>query len=206
MRRYDEERDENGLSPRQKQILLLAAQGLTDRQIAAQVGLGEGTVRTYWERIRARLDARSRSEAIARSLGNEHRAALAELDRMRSLVANVPEFLWTAQPSGEVDYVNDWFAKFSGRSAQECLGEGCRKLMPEHESVASAIRWRTAQLTGQGYSALVHFLDAEGILRPHRISLTPLLDLGGKVMKWVGNAHAVDLPEPLVPSSDPKRS
>ena len=80
MRLDDGTKAEDGLSPRQKQILLLAAEGLTDRQIAARIGLGEGTVRTYWERIRGRLEARSRSEAIARSLGNEYKAAMAELD------------------------------------------------------------------------------------------------------------------------------
>lgn len=200
MRTPDGSKEED-LSPRQKQILLLAAQGLTDRQIAGEIGLGEGTVRTYWERIRARLDARSRSEAIARSMSNEYRDAMADLERMRTLLAAVPEFLWTAQPTGEVDYVNDWFAKFSGRETKEYLGEGCKLLMPEHETIGSAIRWRTAQMTGQGYSALVHFLDAEDVPRLHRVSLTPLLDLGGKIMKWVGSAHAV---EPIKPDTTPE--
>lgn len=194
MNPQDGTKTEDGLSPRQKQILLLAAEGLTDRQIAAQIGLGEGTVRTYWERIRGRLDARSRSEAIARSMEQEHRATTVELERMRILLAGIPEFLWTAQPSGEVDYCNDWFARYSGRPVKECLGSGCRLLMPENEGPASSLRWRTAQASGRGYSALVHFLDAEGVLRLHQISLTPLLDLGGKILRWAGSAHAANLP------------
>ena len=169
---------------------------MTDRQIAARIGLGEGTVRTYWERIRGRLEARSRSEAIARSLGNEYKAAMAELDRMRALMASVPEFLWTAEPTGEVDFVNDHFGRFSGRTVGECLGPGCRILMPENETTGSILRWRAAQATGRGYTALVHFLDAEGALRLHRISLTPLTEMGGKIIRWIGNAHSVEAPTP----------
>ena len=114
---------------------------------------------------------------------------------MRSILEGVPQFVWTAQPNGEVDYCNDWFAQYSGRSVQECLGGGCRLLMPENEVPGSTLRWRTAQATGRGYSALVHFLDAEGVLQLHQISLTPLYDLGGKILKWVGCGHAVELPK-----------
>lgn len=194
MRGDDAERSDEELSPRQRQILLLASEGKTDRQIALEIGLGEGTVRTYWERIRGRLDARSRSEAIARSLGNEHRAVVEELSRLRTLLSGVPEFLWTAQPSGEVDYCNDYFGRFTGRSVAECRGLGCRLLMPENEAIGSAIRWRNAQKEGRGYSALVHFLDCQGIAHLHRITLTPLRSSAGEVMKWVGNAHAIDPP------------
>lgn len=190
----EERTTDEELSPRQRQILILASEGKTDRQIALEIGLGEGTVRTYWERIRGRLDARSRSEAIARALGNEHRAALDELARLRTLLSSVPEFLWTAQPNGEVDYCNDWFGRYSGRTVSECLGLGCRLLMPENEAIGSAVRWRSAVREGRGYSALVHFLDAEGIARLHRITLTPLRSGAGEIMKWVGNAHAIDTP------------
>lgn len=195
MRYDDANKVDEDLSPRQKQILLLASEGMTDRQIALEIGLGEGTVRTYWERIRGRLDARSRSEAIARSLGNEYRAAMQELERMRTLLSGVPEFLWIAQPSGEVDFCNDWFGRYSGRTVGECVGAGCRVLMPEKEVLGSALRWRSAQALGQGYSALVHFIDSEGIPRLHQISLTPIRDLAGGICRWVGSGHAIDVPK-----------
>ena len=177
------------LSPRQRQILLLAAKGLTDRQIAGEIGLGEGTVRTYWERIRARLDARSRSEAIARVLSDEYRAAVEELTLMRTILMSLPQFVWTAEPDGRIDWTNDWFGRFSGRSVAEFLGAGCRSLMPDAEIAASAARWRLAQETNSAYEADVHFENEAGHLIPHRIRLQPLLDPGGAVYRWIGMAY-----------------
>ncbi len=200
--RGEAEGERGPLSPRQRQILLLAAEGLTDRQIAGRIGLGEGTVRTYWERIRARLEARSRSEAIARVLGDEYRSAMEELARMRAILTALPQFVWTAQPSGEVDWTNDWFGRYSGRSVAEFLRSGCRALMPEGEIAASAARWREAQRTGRGYEADVHFESETGLLIPHRIRLQPLFDPGGSVQSWVGLAYpailgALELLPPL---------
>lgn len=182
---------------------MLAARGLTDRQIAGEIGLGEGTVRTYWERIRARLDARSRSEAIARVLGDEYRAAVEELALMRTILMSLPQLVWTAEPNGAIDWTNDWFGRFSGRSVAEFLGAGCRTLMPDAEIAGSSERWRAAQETGKGYEADVHFEDEGGNLIPHRIRLHPLLDSGGGVYRWIGMAYpaifgAVELlPPPL---------
>ena len=53
-----------GLTLRQQQLLRLVAKGLTNKEIAAQLYLSEFTVRNHLIRIRKRLDARSRAEAV----------------------------------------------------------------------------------------------------------------------------------------------
>jgi DNA-binding CsgD family transcriptional regulator len=55
-------------TPREREILECAAQGLTDKEIAARLGISRETVATYWKRIRLRLDGASRTEAVARAL------------------------------------------------------------------------------------------------------------------------------------------
>ena len=183
--------DASGLSPRQLQILRLAAEGLTDRQIALRTGLSEGTVRTYWERIRTRLDAKSRSEAIARTLTQAYEGAMGELEALRALVGALPGFVWTARPDGAVEFCNDWFARFSGRTVAECLGAGCAILMPERELAAGAERWTRAVETGEGYSADVHFRAEDGTETPHRIHLRPLEITDGQVQRWLGTATPI---------------
>jgi DNA-binding CsgD family transcriptional regulator len=54
------------LTPRQLQLLRRVADGHTNRQIARDVGLSEGTVRKHLEHIRTRLEIGSRTEALAR--------------------------------------------------------------------------------------------------------------------------------------------
>jgi DNA-binding CsgD family transcriptional regulator len=54
------------LTPRQVELLRRVAQGKTNRQVARDLGLSEGTVRKHLENIYARLEVNSRTEAVAR--------------------------------------------------------------------------------------------------------------------------------------------
>lgn len=56
------------LSPREQEIALAAAQGLSDKQIAGELGVRISTVRTYWARIRRKLHAINRTHAVCLAL------------------------------------------------------------------------------------------------------------------------------------------
>jgi PAS domain S-box-containing protein len=61
---------ETSLGPREREILELAADGLVDKEIAARLHIKLATVRTYWERIRTKLNALNRTQAVL--LGMPH--------------------------------------------------------------------------------------------------------------------------------------
>jgi DNA-binding CsgD family transcriptional regulator len=50
--------------PRPLQVLAMAAQGLTDEQIAAQLFLTRNTVKTHLKRVYAQFGARDRAQAV----------------------------------------------------------------------------------------------------------------------------------------------
>jgi len=56
------------LTPRQVDILRLVAQGQTSREIAQELILSPGTVRTHVQRIIAKLSARDRTTAVVRAI------------------------------------------------------------------------------------------------------------------------------------------
>lgn len=58
--------DPAGLTPRQTDILRLLRQGLSNRDIAARLGVGEGTVKLHVSALLKRLGARNRTEAALR--------------------------------------------------------------------------------------------------------------------------------------------
>jgi len=62
---------DNPLSPREKQVLRLAADGAEPTEIAAQLGLSAGTVRNYLTQVIIKINARNRVDAvrIARDAG-----------------------------------------------------------------------------------------------------------------------------------------
>ena len=53
----------NKLSARETEVLGLAAEGLTDREIAGRLFISETTVRTYFERLMKKLNVKNRIEA-----------------------------------------------------------------------------------------------------------------------------------------------
>ena len=55
---------QQNLSPRETEVLDLAAEGLTDSQIAAKLYISENTVRTYFSRLLEKLHARNRVQAV----------------------------------------------------------------------------------------------------------------------------------------------
>lgn len=56
------------LSPREREVVRLACEGLVDKEIAVRLKIGVGTVKTHWERVRTKLHCRTRAQIIARLL------------------------------------------------------------------------------------------------------------------------------------------
>ena len=173
---------ERPLSKRQRQLVELVAQGLTDKEIALELGLSEGTLRTYWDRLRNRYQARSRSEIIAKVLTPIENDSIG-----RRILIKLPLYVWTARPDGYVDFCNEWFQTEAHVDAKDCIGQGCRILMPHNELHESELRWRRAKNSGKGYEAIVHFkCGCDGEYRKHKIRLTPLRNEDGEIIKWLG--------------------
>ena len=175
--------------------MLLAAEGLTDKEIALRTGLSVGTLRSHWDRMRARLGASSRGEVIARAAEDVRHALSSELDLLHRFLNERRTFVWTATADGLVDYVNDYFCRFSGLPREAVIGNGCNALMPPEEIEEGRRRWREAQRRGTGYRALVSFRAADGELIPHEIEIRPLEIVDGKVTRWMGAAYRA--PEPI---------
>ncbi len=68
--------------------MLLAAEGLTDKEIASRLGLSAETVGTYWRRILAKHNAASRTEVVAKVI--ELRAQ-GEKDKLEDLAQSFRE-------------------------------------------------------------------------------------------------------------------
>jgi DNA-binding CsgD family transcriptional regulator len=59
-----------GLTARERELVLLLRDGLTNQEIADRLVISTGTVRTHLENIFAKLGVHTRTAAVARALGN----------------------------------------------------------------------------------------------------------------------------------------
>lgn len=74
-----EEVKSNDPPKREEQVLVLAAGGMTDKEIALRLGISPDTVGTYWRRILAKYQAASRTEVVAKYTQQRAKAAVENL-------------------------------------------------------------------------------------------------------------------------------
>lgn len=60
--------DEQGLSPRELEILALLSEGITNKEIAVRLGISSETVRTHLGHIYEKLHVQGRTEAVSKYL------------------------------------------------------------------------------------------------------------------------------------------
>ncbi len=67
--------DQPSLSPREKEVLRLVGEGLTNKAIAERIIVSEGTVNTYVHRLLEKLHLKNRAEAIVYAMRHGSRTA-----------------------------------------------------------------------------------------------------------------------------------
>jgi DNA-binding CsgD family transcriptional regulator len=78
---------------REEQVLVLAAGGLTDKEIAQRLEISPDTVGTYWRRILGKYQANSRTEVVAKYMEERSQQAMQSLEYVNECLALVNEHL-----------------------------------------------------------------------------------------------------------------
>ena len=149
--------DETGnLSNRERQILLLAAKGLTDAGIAQKLGISVATVGTYWGRIRGKSGQHSRTELVANflrekvqhsidELRQENECLAAELESkskaidsakatlepLKRVLGGAPDAIMLINDQGIIEYANEQAESLFGYEHLELNGGSVKQLIPK---------------------------------------------------------------------------
>jgi PAS domain S-box-containing protein len=149
--------DEPGiLSNRERQILVLAAKGLTDAGIAQKLGISVATIGTYWGRIRGKHGQHSRTELVANfmrekaahsmaELREENERLVAELDKktkfvdsvkgtvelLKRVLSSAPGAIMLINDLGMIEYANEEAERLFGYNHLELNGQSVAVLVPK---------------------------------------------------------------------------
>gem|GEM_PF-1606015 len=183
--------------------------GLTDKEIAATLGISIHTVRTYWERIRDRIGKETRAEVIAEvSRRRSEDQALGELGRLiadadakraalEEILGLVPMLIWEMDHAGRFTYFNERFRAYVGSSADAITGktweEVFSKLVPAEFFEAVRKEATAAQVLATTFEREAPLRRAGGEYRWHLIRTVPIFGDSGEVTMVV--AAATDIHE-----------
>lgn len=148
--------DSSALSARERQILVLAAKGLTDAGIAQKLGISVATVGTYWGRIRGKNGQHSRTELVANFMREKAAHSLDELKRenerlseelsqkakamdsvkatvdlLKRVLSSAPDAIMLVNDQGIIEYANIEAERLFGYDHLELNGLSVKHLVPK---------------------------------------------------------------------------
>jgi PAS domain S-box-containing protein len=114
-------------------------------------------------------------------------------ERYRFLAEAQPDQIWTALPSGEVDYVNQRVLDYFGRSFQDQVSDGWTNGVHPDDLPRTIELWRQCLETGKPYENEVRLLRAaDETYRWHLVRAVPMRNRRGDVVKWFGSNTDID--------------
>jgi len=174
-------------------LRVLARQTMTQLQLRRNSNslaeLNQKLDREMVVRARAELE---RVELLTRE--QEARAAAeANEQRYRFLAESIPQQVWTAQPDGSLDYVNQQTVEYFSRSNAEMVGDNWQQGIHPDDLPDCLERWRKALATGEVYEVEFRLRrGSDGDYRWHLGRALPMRDASGRIIRWFGTNTDID--------------
>ena len=114
-------------------------------------------------------------------------------DRLRLVIDTIPAYAWSARPDGSVDFINQRFLEFTGRSVADIPGWDWRSFVHPHDLAKYLGSWKAAIATGEPMESEARVLRRDGEYRWLLIRSVPLRDERGNIVQWY--ATSIDIEE-----------
>jgi len=106
----------------------------------------------------------------------------------------IPGLVWSALPSGDVEFCNQRWLDYTGMSVGEVNGWGWAAAIHPQDITDVREGWRAALMRSTSFSAEARMRRADGCYRWFLIQAVPLSDSGGRIIRWYGtNTDVEDL-------------
>jgi len=127
---------------------------------------------------------------VFRDVTERHRAEMqleASERRLRSVMNAMPQKIFTARPSGEIDYFNPHWSEYTGLTMEQLSGWSWTQSVHPDDLAENVERWQQAIDSGEPFLCEHRFRRADGEYRWHLSRAKALTDDAGKVLLWVGS-------------------
>jgi len=138
------------------------------------------------EKVRAEMELKAKSEALLISRYEQQSAS-----RFKTMADSMPQIVWTAKPTGEIDYFNQrWYEIMQGGAADPTTSEAPDLVENMHPDDRTAYfsHWDSCLSTGRPFQMEFRFRDHKhpGEYCWFLAKALPIYDQGGAVLRWHG--------------------
>jgi len=106
-------------------------------------------------------------------------------DHVRLIIDTLPTMVWTLQPDGAIDFVNQRWMDYTGLSLQEEIEDPTRPVHPD-DLPRVMKKWRADLAAGEPSEDEIRLRRADGEYRWFLVRTAPLRDEQANVVKWFG--------------------
>jgi PAS domain S-box-containing protein len=106
-------------------------------------------------------------------------------DRARLIINTIPMMAWTVRPDGVVDFLNQRWLDYAGRSLAEHIEDPRRVIHPD-DLPRVMKRWLANMAAGEAFEEEMRLRRADGEYRLFLVRTDPLRDEQGNIVKWYG--------------------
>lgn len=118
--------------------------------------------------------------------------SLAESRRQfRELTNAMPHIVWTAKPSGEIDFVTRKFVDFTGFENEVVAARKWLSTIHPDDLETATKAWLASSSTGNPYRAEFRFRRHDGEYRWHLVTARAAYDEKGNITRWFGSASDI---------------
>jgi PAS domain S-box-containing protein len=148
------------------------------------------------QRVAARTGELRRANAqLAHDIAERQRAEELLRDseaRFRHLADALPQIVWTALPSGEIDYINSRGSEYAGAPTEIGLQYGWLEFVHPEDRERVVGRWAHSVRTGEVYECEYRLRRQDGVFRWHLVRGLPLRNAHGCTVRWFGTATDIE--------------
>lgn len=113
-------------------------------------------------------------------------------EKFRLLASSIPQFIWTSDPNGNLNYFSDSVFKYSGLDNQEISSGGWVDIVHPDEREENISLWLHAVNTGEDFKFEHRFRRNDGVYRWQLSRATAQKDEKGNVLQWVGTSTDIE--------------
>jgi len=173
-----------------KQTIERASQDGKDFEYECRLVMPDGSVKYVHVMAHALNDESDGLEFVGAVM--DVTAAKQAEGRIRQIIDTIPAYAWSTLPDGSVDFINQRFLEFTGRSNEELLGWGWRSTHHPDDMPREVGVWRAALAAGEPMESEVRVRGRDGDYRWLLIRNVPLRDELGNIVKWYGTAIEIE--------------